>query len=113
MGKAVKTQKSASEKPKTDLEKSEKTPYPFPKERYYCSFCRKSGDDVWRMIAGPNHIFICDTCIEVCTAILLSDEVDETNVHWWQRLTHLMANPKKFVIPDEDKSKSKKKDGAS
>ena len=107
MKKAVKPPKSTSAKAEPDPEKSEKISYPFSKDRY-CSFCRKSSDDVWRMIAGPNHIFICDTCIEICTAILLSDEVDEANVHWQQRLTSLMANPKKFEIPDEDKPKGKK-----
>ena len=108
MEKVAKPQKSTSAKVKTDPEKPDKIPYPFSKE-CYCSFCRKNSDDVWRMIAGPYHIFICDTCIEICTAILLSDEVDDTNVHWRQRLTHLMANPKKFVVPDEVKPKGTKK----
>jgi hypothetical protein len=101
-------------KPETrrpDPKKSDNLPYPFSKERY-CSFCRKNSNDVWRMIAEPNHIFICDNCVEVCNAIFLSDEIGGTNDHWRERITHLMDNPKKFEIPtDEKKPKSKKKAG--
>ena len=41
-----------------------------------CSFCGKSADMARRLIAGPNNVFICDECVEVCRKIL-SDEDDE------------------------------------
>jgi ATP-dependent Clp protease ATP-binding subunit ClpX len=41
-----------------------------------CSFCGKSADMARRLIAGPNDVFICDECVEVCRKIL-SDENDE------------------------------------
>jgi hypothetical protein len=38
-------------------------------EEVYCSFCRKSGQSVSRIIAGP-AVFICDTCVILCARIL-------------------------------------------
>ncbi|HIR23312.1 MAG TPA: ATP-dependent Clp protease ATP-binding subunit ClpX [Candidatus Scatosoma pullicola] len=45
-------------------------------EKYeqHCSFCGKSKDEVRRLIAGPDGVFICDDCVEICKAM-----VDETN----------------------------------
>jgi ATP-dependent Clp protease ATP-binding subunit ClpX len=39
-----------------------------------CSFCGKSADSVRRIISGPNDIFICDECIEMCRKILMQEE---------------------------------------
>ena len=44
-----------------------------------CSFCGKSADMARRLIAGPNDIFICDECIEVCRKILLEEEGELTS----------------------------------
>lgn len=50
-----------------------------------CSFCNKRQDEVKRMIAGPNGVFICDECIRICGEIVdeefsdyedLDDDVD-------------------------------------
>lgn len=35
-----------------------------------CSFCGKSADEVNRLIAGPDHVFICDECVRLCQHIL-------------------------------------------
>lgn len=35
-----------------------------------CSFCGKSGNQVKKLIAGPNGVYICDECIDVCAEIL-------------------------------------------
>jgi len=43
-----------------------------PKELLHCSFCRKSQDDVRRLIAGPT-VFICDECVQVCVDIINAD----------------------------------------
>ena len=32
----------------------------------FCSFCGRYKDEVGKMIAGPNGIFICEDCIDVC-----------------------------------------------
>ncbi|MDR0465418.1 MAG: ATP-dependent Clp protease ATP-binding subunit ClpX, partial [Treponema sp.] len=43
-----------------------------------CSFCGKSADMARRLIAGPNDVFICDECIEVCKKILNEEEHELT-----------------------------------
>ena len=41
-----------------------------------CSFCGKGQDQVKKLIAGPEGVFICDECIEVCMEIV-EDELYE------------------------------------
>ena len=36
------------------------------KYEQYCSFCGKGKEFTKQLIAGPNNIFICDECVEVC-----------------------------------------------
>ena len=33
-------------------------------ERLRCSFCGKTQDQVRKLIAGPNGVYICDECVE-------------------------------------------------
>ena len=35
-----------------------------------CSFCNKTEDQVRKLIAGPNDVFICDQCIGICSEII-------------------------------------------
>lgn len=35
-----------------------------------CSFCNKTEDQVRKLIAGPNGVFICDQCIGICSEII-------------------------------------------
>jgi len=39
----------------------------------FCSFCGRYKDEVGKMIAGPNGIFICEDCIDVCNKVILED----------------------------------------
>ncbi len=39
-------------------------------ERIKCSFCGKSQGQARKLIAGPNGVYICDQCIEICGEIL-------------------------------------------
>ena len=41
-----------------------------------CSFCGKSQDQVKKLIAGPEGVFICDECIEVCMEIVEDELFD-------------------------------------
>ncbi len=41
-----------------------------------CSFCGKAQDEVRKLIAGPNNIYICDECIDLCSDIL-EEEFEE------------------------------------
>ena len=42
-----------------------------------CSFCGKAQDEVRKLIAGPNGIYICDECIEICSEII-EEEFEDT-----------------------------------
>ena len=35
-----------------------------------CSFCRRTQDEVNRLIAGPDRVYICDECVDLCKEIL-------------------------------------------
>ena len=51
-----------------------------PEEKIRCSFCGKNQDQVRKMIAGTNGVYICDECIELCSEILeaeLGNEEEE------------------------------------
>lgn len=37
---------------------------------YRCSFCGKSQEEVRRLIAGPNGVYICDECVQLCQEII-------------------------------------------
>ena len=41
-----------------------------------CSFCGKTQDQVKKLIAGPEGVFICDECIEVCMEIVEDELFD-------------------------------------
>ncbi len=39
----------------------------------FCSFCGRSQEVVNRLIAGPDSVFICDECVELCRDILMQE----------------------------------------
>ena len=41
-----------------------------------CSFCGKSADMARRLIAGPDNVYICDECVDVCRKILVEEDHD-------------------------------------
>lgn len=49
------------------------------KDHLFCSFCGKPKELVKRLIAGPNGIYICDECIEVCREVV-NEDVKRENV---------------------------------
>ena len=38
-------------------------------EKLYCSFGKKSQEQIRKLIAGPN-VFICDECVDLCVDIV-------------------------------------------
>lgn len=47
-------------------------------ERFRCSFCGKTQQQVRKLIAGPNGAYICDECVDICTEII-EEELEEEN----------------------------------
>ena len=76
-----------------------------------CSFCGKTEDQVARLVAGPDGVYICDKCIELCADIVF----DEENLPPEQMDYKLTDLPKpieilnslaEYVIGQEDAKKS-------
>jgi ATP-dependent Clp protease ATP-binding subunit ClpX len=42
----------------------------FGPDTQVCSFCKRTQDEVNRLIAGPDRVFICDECVDLCKEIL-------------------------------------------
>ena len=45
-----------------------------------CSFCNKTQDQVRKLIAGPNGVYICDECVDICADIIDEDETPEESM---------------------------------
>ena len=45
-------------------------------DRIRCSFCGKTQNQVRKLIAGPNGVFICDECVDICQEIIM-EELDD------------------------------------
>ncbi|MDR3216001.1 MAG: ATP-dependent Clp protease ATP-binding subunit ClpX [Clostridiaceae bacterium] len=41
----------------------------------HCSFCGKSEEEVQKMVAGPNDLYICDECVQTCQSILARESL--------------------------------------
>ncbi|MCY3867427.1 MAG: ATP-dependent Clp protease ATP-binding subunit ClpX [Chloroflexi bacterium] len=49
----------------------------FSPVKHHCNFCNRSHDEVERLIAGPEHIYICNYCVELCHNLLKEEDADE------------------------------------
>ena len=49
------------------------------KEKFSCSFCGKTEDQVRKLIAGPDGAFICDECVEICAGIIEEEVYGDRN----------------------------------
>lgn len=47
-----------------------------PQDKIRCSFCNKTQDQVRKMIAGQDGVYICDECIDLCSEIM-EEEYEE------------------------------------
>ena len=48
-------------------------------EQLFCSFCGKPKELTNRLIAGPNGIYICDECVDVCREVMKEDQAKDTD----------------------------------
>ena len=76
-----------------------------------CSFCNKSEDQVMKLIAGPDGVYICDECIEICAEIV-EDELNDDFDLDTDELFHLIKPEKinefldEYVIGQEEAKKA-------
>ena len=74
------------------------------KDTLRCSFCGRTGDEVRKLVAGPN-VYICDECVEVCQHIIEEELGPDTTGF---RLKHvptpreIKAHLDEYVIGQDD-----------
>ena len=69
-------------------------------QKIRCSFCNKSEDQVHKLIAGPNGVYICDDCVEICSEIIEEEMNDEYGEHVEQEINLLKPEEIKSVLDD-------------
>ena len=60
-----------------------------------CSFCGKRQEQVKRMMSGPNNIYICNECVELCNSLISEDLYDSASP--------VYHDPEKLPTPREIK----------
>jgi ATP-dependent Clp protease ATP-binding subunit ClpX len=45
-----------------------------PSRTAFCSFCRKSYQDVGPLVEGPGDVYICGECVELCQSIIVQEK---------------------------------------
>jgi ATP-dependent Clp protease ATP-binding subunit ClpX len=73
-----------------------------------CSFCGRTQQDVERLIAGPDGIFICNYCVQLCYSLLQEEDEDDapnpSKEFYPERLLsprELMAHLDEYVVGQE------------
>lgn len=62
----------------------------YPPGGHRCSFCGRSHDEVDRLIAGPDNVFICNYCVELCHNLLADEDyIEQSSPDFY--LDHLLA----------------------
>lgn len=58
--------------------------------KHRCSFCGRNHDEVERLIAGPDGVFICNYCVELCHSLLVDEEIGQPGESDF-KVTNLLA----------------------
>ncbi len=72
-------------------------------EGQVCSFCGKEKELTKQLIAGPNDIYICDECVNVCADLLKSDKNSNGMVEL-KKPAEIKAELDKYIV-GQDKAK--------
>lgn len=75
-----------------------------PPGSHRCSFCGRNHEEVERLIAGPDGVYICNYCVELCHSLLLDEdivqerEVQEFEIDHLLSPRELMAHLDEYVV---------------
>ena len=64
------------------------------RSEYNCSFCGKPKEQVKRLIAGLDRVYICDQCVGLCDQIISEEKPPQRNQGAQNRFLHKELNPK-------------------
>ena len=71
----------------------------------YCAFCGKPKELANKLVAGPNGLYICDECLDICNSILEEETVSETQeAIELKKPQEIKAELDKFIV-GQDKAK--------
>ncbi|MGN0818971.1 MAG: ATP-dependent Clp protease ATP-binding subunit ClpX [Christensenellaceae bacterium] len=71
-----------------------------------CSFCGKPKELANRLIAGPNGVYICDECIEICQDVLKDDTENEKSQQvQLLKPQEIKAELDKFIVGQDEAKK--------
>lgn len=65
-----------------------------------CSFCNKTQAQVGKMIAGPNGVYICDQCVDVCAEIIEEEMGYVESEHGYEDINLLKPEEIKAFLDD-------------
>lgn len=68
-----------------------------PPGDHKCSFCGRQQEEVGRLIAGPDSVFICNYCVELCYSLLVDDELVEDTHTYSDFGTPNLLSPKEIM----------------
>lgn len=81
--------------------------------RVSCSFCGKNESEVGRLIAGPGDVFICNECVDLCSEILIEEDIPYAHDPQPSLILSKLPSPKamkeeldKYVIGQEKAKKT-------
>ncbi len=76
------------------------------KDQLFCSFCGKPKELTRRLIAGPNGIYICDECVEICRDVMREDaEKTETAGVKLLKPAEIKAKLDEYIIGQDEAKK--------
>lgn len=70
-----------------------------------CSFCGKSESEVRHLVAGPDGLYICDECVEMCESVLEKAEQAAPAGHGERKLptpAEMMEKLNEYIVGQED-----------
>ena len=75
-------------------------------EQLFCSFCGKPKELAKKLVAGPNGVYICDECIDICKEVLREDEEKTTgNVVKLLKPKEIKAELDKYIVGQDNAKK--------
>jgi len=58
---------------------------------YHCSFCGKDQEQIRRLVAGPNGVYICDECVNLCKQIIDAEDAPRPQTHPFSTLANMQT----------------------
>ncbi len=76
-------------------------------DQLFCSFCGKPKERTKRLVAGPNGLYICDECVEICQEVLKEDiaESGKTEAIKLLKPIEIKAKLDEYIIGQDEAKK--------